>query len=571
MAPQAHAALDEIERILREIGVPESHIQISLQRARLTGEMLHAIMRDFGFLGPEQVAEVVSRQSGLAYTPPSIVDEADADLADIVNLSAYEGFCPVRMLANGNMLVIAPDTNALNNAQNTLFRHSLEFRIASEHTVQTLYRRFFARTDREFDKVAERFYELVGVEDDPESSQALQRVYWALLRHACYTGASDLYIHKTEQNVGVLRLKLNGVGTLFRTITAELFERLMRKVIMEAQVKEEDLAKGPRDAVLNISDNDRRVNSDIASRFTFRLSLADSRNGRSVVMRVLDNQSSVSKIEHLGFNPATLNSLRRMTDAPTGLIIVTGPTGSGKTTTLNALLASIDPVERSVQSIENPVEYTKGLWLQHEVSKHSVDESAEFKKWLKTLLRRAPDVILLGEIRDAEVAGILLDAANTGHLALTTMHTNNAALAFSRLKRFGLDNAALASVLLGILAQRLVRTLCPHCKVADDSPETHKVLEQGGYPGAAAYLAGPGCQKCGFTGHRGRHMVYELLEITPAVRELIEMDAPPSQIAREAMPHAKTMHGNGLVLVANGTVGLRELSRITGHSYEDGI
>lgn len=557
-----------IEQILRDMGTPESHIQISLQRAALTGEALHVIMRDFGFLGPEQVAEVVSRQTGLQYMPPTVVDDVDVDLVNTMEVPTYRGFCPVKRLESGALMVVAPDTTAINHAQNSLHNHRLEFRIASEQTVQTMYRRYFARTDRAFDEAVDRFYNQTGKAGaEAEEGQLLQKVYWALLRHACYSGASDVYLHTTEQQVGVVRMKLNGVGTIFRTITGDLFDRLIRKIISESSIKEEELMRGPKDSIIGVSDADRREHEDIAARFSFRLSIAQTRGARSVVMRVLDNQASVTKVEYLGFDDETMKSLRRMIDAPTGLIIVTGPTGSGKTTTLNAVLSAIDPVERSVQSIENPVEYTKGLWLQHEVSKTGGDESAEFQKWLKALLRRAPDVILMGEIRDAEVAGILLDAANTGHLALTTMHTNSASLAFSRLKRFGLDNAAMASVLLGILAQRLVRTLCPYCKEEDHDEATHLAIASVATPGTP-FKAGPGCPRCGFTGHRGRHMVYELLEISPHVRELIERDSPPSLIAREALPLHKTMYGHGLALVANGQVSLRELSRVTGFSAE---
>jgi type II secretory ATPase GspE/PulE/Tfp pilus assembly ATPase PilB-like protein len=560
-----------IEQILRDMGTPESHIQISLQRAQLTGEALHVIMRDFGFLGPEQVAEVVSRQTQLDYMPPTVVDDVDADLVNAIDLPTYRGFCPVRRTETGALLVAAPDTDAINRAQNSLHSHRLVFNIASEQTVQTMYRRYFARTDRDFDDAVSKFYDLAGrVGVEAEEGQVLQRVYWALLRHACYSGASDVYLHTTEQGVGVVRLKLNGVGTIFRTVTKDVYDRLIRKIISEAGVKEEELLRGPKDSIIGISDSDRREHEDIVSRFSFRLSIAQTRGSYSVVMRILDNQASVTKVEYLGFDDETMKSLRRMIDAPTGLIIVTGPTGSGKTTTLNAVLSAIDPVERSVQSIENPVEYTKGLWLQHEVSKQGGDESAEFQKWLKALLRRAPDVILMGEIRDAEVAGILLDAANTGHLALTTMHTNSAPLAFSRLKRFGLDNAAMASVLLGILAQRLVRTLCPYCKEADGSDETRAALAAVSNLHATPYKAGPGCARCGYTGHRGRQMVYELLEVTPRVRELIELDSPPSVVAREALPLAKTMYGHGLALVAAGTVSLRELERVAGHANTEG-
>jgi type IV pilus assembly protein PilB len=244
--------------------------------------------------------------------------------------------------------------------------------------------------------------------------------------------------------------------------------------------------------------------------------------------------------------------------------LVTGPTGSGKTTTLYAVLKRIDPVERSVQSIENPIEYRHGLWQQYELRKDNQNEGEEYNKWLKALLRNAPDVILVGEVRDAKVAQILLDAANTGHLAFATLHTNNAAMALARLKALALDMNTLASVLVGILAQRLVRILCIRCCVPDDSDETAQALD---VPYLAdgtlnPHRAGDGCEYCDFTGYRGRRMVYEILEVDARVQTLIEKDSTPSTIARAGIAADRTMWACGLKLVASGATSLEELRRV---------
>jgi type II secretory ATPase GspE/PulE/Tfp pilus assembly ATPase PilB-like protein len=227
------------------------------------------------------------------------------------------------------------------------------------------------------------------------------------------------------------------------------------------------------------------------------------------------------------------------------------------------MLKAIDPVERSIQSIENPVEYKHGLWQQYELRKDATNEGEEFQKWLKALLRNAPDVILMGEIRDSDVAQILLDAANTGHLAFTTLHTNNAALALARLKRFKVDQATLASVLLGILGQRLLRVLCKDCKVEDKRPETQESLDVT-YVGAhkVPHMPGEGCPNCDYTGYRGRRMIYELLEVNTEVKRLIEDGATPSQVAAVGIKAGASMWAHGVKLVAEGVTSMDEVSRV---------
>jgi type II secretory ATPase GspE/PulE/Tfp pilus assembly ATPase PilB-like protein len=184
-------------------------------------------------------------------------------------------------------------------------------------------------------------------------------------------------------------------------------------------------------------------------------------------VRLLDRQSNAAEFEALEFDSETSRKLKEYSQSKTGLVLVTGPTGSGKTTTLYAMIKQIDPTERWIQTIENPIEYRHGLWFQYEVPKAAGEEKGA-AKLLKGLLRNAPDVCLVGEVRDAEVGNILLELSNTGHLVFSTLHNNNAALALTRLKNFGLDMYGLASVLQGILAQRLVRTLCRHCSIEDN-------------------------------------------------------------------------------------------------------
>lgn len=554
---------DALQAILLEMGVKPTHVRIALDRAALTGEPLSNIMRDFGFLSGEQVAQAISKQTGLRYFSAEEVDQIDPAHIKGLEVGPFRRFVPVGKNEKGAIIVAVPDASVVNEARNQFYPQPTTMVVASEHVIQALYRRYFANTDRAFDEAIEEFRRSVASRrGEDEDAGVVRKVFIALLRHACYSGASDLYLYKSE-NTGLIKLKINGVGQMFRIIEGTLFDRLLNKLVTE-NTKPELLRKEPREAIVSFDPETAKANEDITGRFGFRLELSESRGEREAVVRILDKQASATDLERLGFDEETLRTVRRISQTATGLFLVTGPTGSGKTTTLYAVLKNIDPVERSVQSIENPIEYRHGLWQQHELSKNTESEGEEYNKWLKALLRNAPDVILVGEVRDKGVAQILLDAANTGHLAFSTLHTNNAAMALARLKALSVDMNTLASVLLGILAQRLVRVLCPRCRIADDSAETQDALsvEYLSTVPHTPHKAGPGCEYCDYTSYRGRRMIYELLEVTHNVQELIEQDASPSAIARAGIPADRTMWANGLRLVAEGVTSLEELRRV---------
>ena len=561
--PMPKSLLDpsSMQDILTEIGVKPAHVRMSLQRAESTGEPLSQIMRDFGFLTGEQVAYAVSKQTNFPYYPNTELDTLRVeDLANIV-LGEYRRFVPVSREADGTLVVAVPDDNIINEARNHFFLEKTRIVIASESTIQTVYRKYFANTELAFDEAVTAFMRALMSSKTEENPGLVRDVFGALLRHSCYSGASDLYMFKSEY-VGLIKLKINGVGQMFRSIDSELYDRLLTKLVTE-NTKVEDLRKTPKESIIEFSEDDKKRYEDIVTRFGFRLELTESRGIRNAVVRLLDRQSSATELDKLGLDAHTLSVIKRMSMSATGLIIVTGPTGSGKTTTLYSMLKAIDPVERSIQSIENPVEYKHGLWQQFELRKDTQDEGAEFQVWLKALLRNAPDVILLGEIRDSAVAQILLDAANTGHLAFTTLHTNNAALALARLKRFEVDQATLASVLLGVMGQRLLRALCPDCRIADTRATTMQVLEVPYVQTQKApHMPGEGCPNCAYTGYRGRRMIYELLEVNAEVKKLIEEGASPTTVATAGIKTGASMWAHGLKLVAEGITSMDEVQRV---------
>jgi type II secretory ATPase GspE/PulE/Tfp pilus assembly ATPase PilB-like protein len=557
---------DAMRQILLGMGVKSSHVRIAMQRAHQTGEPLSTIMRDFGFLTGEQVAQAISQQTKLRHFSADEAEQIDPAHLKGITLGTFQRFVPVGVTADGGILVAVPDAAAINDARNEFYPRATTIVVASEHLIQSLYRRYFAQTERAFDEAIEKFSQAIGNtrrSDDEQLEAGLVRsVFIALLRHACYSEASDLYLNKSGP-VGLIKLKINGVGQMFRIIDGALYDRLLNKLVTE-NVKAEDLRREPREAIVSFDEATARANEDIAGRFGFRLELTESRGQREAVVRILDKQAPATNLDLLSFDSTTIRTIRRICGTATGLFLVSGPTGSGKSTTLYATLKDIDPERRSVQSVENPIEYQHGLWHQHELRRDSSNEGEEHDKWLKGLLRNAPDVILVGEVRDKNVAQILLHFANTGHLAFSTLHTNNAAMALARLKALGIDMNTLASVLLGILAQRLVRVLCPRCKKPDSDEETQMALnvEYLAAVSRAPQRAGEGCDYCGNTGYRRRRIVYELLEVNHTIQELIEMNAAPSVIARQGIPADRTMWANGLRLVAEGVTSLEELRRV---------
>lgn len=567
------------EDALRKLGVKEKHIRIALDRVADSNESLTTVMGDFGFVTGEKVAQVLSLVHNLPYFKDSDVPRLDAAALSNISLGTFEGFAPVALdPATKTLTVIIPTFGAVNEVKNRFRDYRVLFQFASEVTVNAVYKRYFARSREAIERAVEAY--MKGLRNEEAnlrsgSEGSLRSVWRALIRHACYAGASDIYLTSTPTR-GVVMMKISGQLDLIRSVDLRLFNGLMQRLVQD-DGKPEDVKKAPRDTRLKFEDEeDKKELADILDRFGFRVNLSETRGRLKAVIRLNDRQGAAASVESLGFDPNTLDTLKRLTDSASGLIIMTGPTGSGKTTTLYALLNHVDPVERSVQTVENPIELTSPLWLQNETAqvKDSSEEGTQFKLWLKALLRSAPDVILVGEIRDVDVAKMALDASNTGHLVFSTLHTNSASLAIPRLKLLDVDMPTLASVLLAVVGQRLVRTLCTSCRQPEDRADAEALVTgwltrvQKSEPGAALgklYKRGPGCASCKYTGISGRRVIYEVLENTPAVRALIEDNAKPTVIEKE-IAQGYSLYDCGLRMVNEGVTSLDEVRRVVNQS-----
>ena len=360
------------------------------------------------------------------------------------------------------------------------------------------------------------------------------RMINALFTQALREGASDIHIEPFEQ-VSVVRFRIDGslrdVVRPKKAIHAALISRI--KIMAQLDIAEKRL---PQDGRITL-----RVGGKLID---VRVSTLPTGHGERAVLRLLDKESGKLDLQHLGMSDEVLAQFDRLIAQPHGIVLVTGPTGSGKTTTLYAALSRLNAASTNILTVEDPIEYELNGVGQTQVNPR-IDMT--FAKALRAILRQDPDIIMIGEIRDLETAQIAVQASLTGHLVLATLHTNDAAAAVTRLLDMGIEPFLLSSSLLGVVAQRLVRKLCVHCRQHD---------------GRLWHAAG--CDKCGYTGYQGRVGIYELLLTTEQIRAQIHNRASEADIRSIAQQNGmRTMREDGERWLADGTTAQAELLRVT--------
>ncbi|HEU5123911.1 MAG TPA: GspE/PulE family protein [Verrucomicrobiae bacterium] len=364
--------------------------------------------------------------------------------------------------------------------------------------------------------------------------------------------ASDIHLVPFENSIQ-LRYRIDGLlqdkSPPPKPLHAALVSRI--KIMADMNIAERYM---PQDGHIQIHHRGARVDIRVGTMPTIY--------GESVVMRLLEKGSKLQTIQELGLDPKRAALLSRLVGKPHGLFLTTGPTGSGKTTTLYSVLQSIYTPELKILTIEDPVEYELNGVAQIPVRP---SRNFTFATGLRAILRQDPDVIMVGEIRDSETAEIAIRAALTGHQVFSTLHTNDATGAVTRLIDMGVEPFLVSSSLEGVLAQRLVRKLCPHCKEPADAE--HGVREKlealSGRALEGRFYIGKGCEECRGVGYRGRIGIYELLPITPAIRELIIQKRSNAELKSLAQKTMITMHQDALLKAAAGITSLEEILRVS--------
>jgi general secretion pathway protein E len=396
-------------------------------------------------------------------------------------------------------------------------------------------------------KLAEFLQNSTDLLSSEESAPVIKLVN-SLFYQAIKKNASDIHI-EVHENIGEVRFRVD--GTLSKHI--ELDKNVVSLVISRIKI------------ISNLDISERRIPQDgrtrvkIAGRnLDIRVSILPTYHGERAVMRILAHSSEIPTLKELGFNEHISAELESLLRHAHGMILVTGPTGSGKSTTLHASLQQIASPQKNVITIEDPVEYNAGNINQIQVNSKV---GLTFASALRSVLRQDPDIIMVGEIRDKETAQISIQAALTGHLLLSTLHTNNATAAITRLADMGIESFLISSTLLGVLAQRLVRKLCPHCKESDTLPTLFaKEFE---LPDNAPIFKASGCKECSFTGYHGRVAVGEILILDDELKELISKTTNDHTIREVAIKKGMiTLPSELKRVLLSGDTSLEEVIRV---------
>ena len=386
--------------------------------------------------------------------------------------------------------------------------------------------------------------------DDGGESSGILRLIETILKTAISSRASDIHIESSEKNC-IVRCRIDGMLAEIFVFDKDIYPPLVSRLKMLSNL---DIAEHRKP-------QDGRFSVQVLGRdYDFRISTLPIIHGESVVMRILDKSKAIIKLSELGMLEDNLAKFSRLTRTPYGMILVTGPTGSGKTTTLYAALNDIKSVETKMITVEDPVEYQMDMIQQVNVN---VKAGLTFANSLRSILRQDPDVIMIGEIRDQETLRIAIQAALTGHLVFSTLHTNDAISAVARVVEMGIEPYLVSGSLIGVEAQRLVRKLCPHCKqkITLTPMQLDHIIHL--IPDDFTFYAPVGCEKCSQTGYLGREMISEILPISDKISSLIAKNATKEELTSTALAEGfKDFFTDGIRRAAMGITSIQEVYRV---------
>jgi general secretion pathway protein E len=479
-------------------------------------------------------------------------------------------FCPLSV-ENGTLLIACADPVDPVPTDDLRASLGVEVRlaVATETAIVEAIERYFGTGTTAVQKVIETIRdddwsgEEAGGEDvsslrDMAFDAPVVRLVNLLIENAVGSSASDIHIEPFEDNIRV-RYRIDGVlfdaETPPKRLKAAITSRI--KIMAELNIAERRL---PQDGRIRMSLQGRRLD--------IRVSTIPTIHGESVVMRLLDRAAILMPFERLGFDTRTQRHIERLINLPHGMMLVTGPTGSGKTTTLYAALDKINSPGKKIITIEDPVEYQlRGVNQIHVKPKIGLS----FAAGLRHIVRQDPDVIMVGEIRDVETADIAIHAALTGHLVFSTLHTNDAPGAITRLLDMGAEPYLVASILEGVLAQRLVRVICAACRVpSEPEPKELRAVGVDTIPADATLVRGKGCAECRGTGYRGRTGIYEFLPMTEELRSLTLRKAAGHEIRQRAVADGMTsLRQDGWAKCCAGVTTIDEVLRVTHEESEE--
>jgi len=554
-------------RRLGEILIDSNHLlpeqlELALARQRETGRRLGQILVEMGYVTYDVLVEALTEQTGIPHVwlrrglvDPKIVHivpKEKAELHSVVPMFKVHNTLTVAM-SDPSSIFVVDDLESITGCRIQPVRCRKEEIVTaiSEYYNRSEDMADFLESFQETDvEVVEQrqFEDLRLVEEMAEGARVINMVNLMLL-NAIKEGASDIHI---EPDTNIVRVRYRIDGALQEVMTARLdvLPAIMSrvKVMANMNIAERRL---PQDGRIRVVAEGRDVD--------LRVSTMPTVLGEKVAIRLLDKSQLVLDLNKLGFHPDTLVEVKRLLFRPHGIILVTGPTGSGKTTTLYGAIKLISTIEKNIVTIEDPVEYQLEVINQIQVNS---ELGLTFAKILRSVLRQDPDVIMVGEIRDHETAEVAVQAALTGHLVLATLHTNDSIGAVARLLEMGIEPYLLTSTLIGVVAQRLVRLVCNGCRITHFPPRD--LLDRIGWQGRnASFAVGKGCSMCFDTGLRHRQGIFELLLMNEELRRMVLSNPSFDELREVSMTSdMRTLKDEGFRLVEQGLTSLDEVMRV---------
>jgi type IV pilus assembly protein PilB len=545
--------------LLEQELVTPDQLARALEIHRATGERLGRVLLDMGIVDPEHVARLLSQQIGIPFVRLSGVALSE-DVLRLLPAQMASRLQAVPLEVRDGVLTVAMvdplDVVALDDIRRVT---GMEVKVAV-----TTVRDFQAALNQypALDVAQELARDLPrppAVDEERVSLEQLRRMAEEqpvvrlvnrLIEEAVRKRASDIHIEPQERHIRI-RYRIDGVlltrGTLPEYVHAQVVSRI--KIMANMDIAERRV---PQDGSFQARVDGRPID--------VRVSTIPAFYGEKAVLRLLDKSAPIYDLDKLGLSPANIARLRRIIRRPQGIFLLTGPTGSGKTTTLYAILNELNSEQVNIVTVEDPVEYQIAGITQMQVNPRA---GVTFASALRHFLRQDPDIIMVGEIRDLETARIAVQAALTGHLVLSTLHTNDAPGAITRLLDMGIEPYLVASALEGVAAQRLVRVLCPRCREPDPYGADELRTRLGSQAPVGTYYLARGCDFCNYTGYRGRVAVFEIAEMDEDLRRLVVNRAPHHELKEQAVAGGMTtLLQDGLTKAAAGITSLAEVWRV---------
>ncbi|GLX69294.1 GspE/PulE family protein [Paenibacillus glycanilyticus] len=534
--------------------ISEEQLQKALQEQGKSKQKLGDLLIAQGYITEQQLIEVLEFQLGIPHV--SLYKyQIDPEITQIIPESMAKRYQAIPLHKDGGKLMVAM-ADPLDYFAIEELRMSTGFRIEPAISSKDELQRAIARHYGLQDSMSQMMIELPTQEEIRETEitdedSPVVRLVNQMIQQAVQLRASDIHVDPGETSV-TIRYRIDGVLRTERAIPKQMqgFITARLKIMSKLNIAERRL---PQDGRMKMQFEFKTVDIRVSSLPTI--------HGEKIVLRLLDLSTGVKAIDQLGFNNHNVSVFKEMIERPYGILLITGPTGSGKTTTLYSALSHLNEEDTNIITVEDPVEYQLDGINQVQVNPTI---GLSFATGLRSILRQDPNVVMVGEIRDTETAEIAIRASLTGHLVLSTLHTNDSVSSITRFRDMGVEPYLIASSLIGVVAQRLVRRICNDCKEAHEPTDQERLFLRSRGIQAEKLYRGRGCGNCGSTGYRGRVAIHEVLHVNNEIRELITLSGSLSELREAAAKQGMIqLMDDGVDKVTRGITTLQEVLRET--------